>query len=50
MRNEQLYGKTPIDNCSLIIDHCFFGLMTEEEDEHDNIHKTAHKMCGLEGP
>lgn len=34
----------------LIIDHCFFGLMTEEEDEHDNIHKTAHKMCGLEGP
>lgn len=41
--------KTPIDNCSLIIDHCFFGLMTEE-DEHDNIHKTAHKTCGLECP
>lgn len=37
----------------LIIAHCFFGLMTEEEeedDEHDNIHKTAHKTCGLEGP
>lgn len=35
----------------LIIAHCFFGLMTEEEDdEHDNIHKTAHKTCGLECP
>lgn len=38
----------------LIIDHCFFGLMTEDDDddddEHDHIHKTAHKTCGLEGP